>query len=133
MENIKSSLVFKGYVVDEVNFKMNSNFQEKPVELKVDIQSDVKNIENNMNVTLTVNLFKDIEDETLYPFTMKVTVTGMFVVENNTENINFAPNAIAILYPYVRAIISNYTANANINPVILPTINVIKALEKESN
>lgn len=130
MENVKSSLIFKDYVVEEVFFKMNLNFKEEPVELNIDIQKDVNLKDNQMDVKLTVELFKDIENESNYPFAMKVVVIGHFMIENNVENINFEPNAIAILYPYVRAIISNYTANANVNPVILPAINVVKFLEK---
>lgn len=132
MENVKSSLIFKEYIVDEVSFKLNRNFEEKPVELKVDIQSSITKDDNNMEVNLKVDLFKDISDKKLFPFTMTVTITGMFQIENNTENITFDANAVAILYPYVRAIISSYTANANINPVILPTLNVAKAMNQDN-
>lgn len=132
MENAKSSLIFKKYIVDEVSFKLNRNFEEKPVELKVDIQSYITKEDNNMEVNLKVDLFKDVSDEKTYPFTMTVTITGMFQIENNSENITFDANAVAILYPYVRAIISSYTANANVNPVILPTLNVAKAMNQDN-
>lgn len=48
-------------------------------------------------------------------------------------NIDFEPNAIAILYPYVRSIISTYTTNSNVDPIILPTINVVEMLKQEKN
>ena len=52
---------------------------------------------------------------------MIVKLTGYFTEENNDENINFEPNAIAILYPYVRSIVSIYTINSNVNGLILPS------------
>lgn len=36
----------------------------------------------------------------------------------------FYRNAIAILFPYIRAFISTVTLQANINPIVLPTMNL---------
>ena len=77
-------------------------------------------------VDLDVRIFEDNEK---YPFYMKVVLRGFFTIENNEDNINFEPNAIAILYPYIRSIVSTYTANANIMPLTLPVINVNKLLK----
>lgn len=41
-------------------------------------------------------------------------------------------NAIAILFPYIRAIVSTYTAHANIVPVILPPMNINAYLKKKN-
>ena len=38
---------------------------------------------------------------------------------------------VAILYPYARALVSTYTSNANIAPLILPTINVNQFLKNK--
>lgn len=52
-------------------------------------------------------------------------MVGFFRVEDeNNEVDKFKPNAVAIMYPYIRAIVTNYTANANVNPLILPVINI---------
>ena len=63
---------------------------------------------------------------------MNLEMTGFFETENG-ESDKFIKNAIAILYPYVRALISTYTANANINPLILPAINVNKLIENSED
>ena len=63
---------------------------------------------------------------------MEVILTGYFTEINNDNNMNFEPNAIAILYPYVRAIVSTYTASANITPLLLPAINVNKLIEEQN-
>ncbi|EXZ22215.1 pretranslocase subunit SecB family protein, partial [Bacteroides fragilis str. S13 L11] len=36
----------------------------------------------------------------------------------------FYPNSIAILFPYVRAFVSTLTLQANIKPILLPTLNL---------
>lgn len=41
----------------------------------------------------------------------------------------FYPNSIAILFPYVRAFISTMSLQANVQPVILPTINLMGLTE----
>ena len=38
--------------------------------------------------------------------------------------IEFISNSIAILFPYVRAFVSTLTLQANIKPILLPTLNL---------
>ena len=73
------------------------------------------------------------EDKTKYPFSMEMEVVGFFSISNVSEEQieNFKPNAVAILFPYVRALISSYTANANVTPLILPPINVNQLLRSK--
>lgn len=132
MENIKSILIFEKYVVDKITFIRNEkcDLTQKP-RIQFSISKNIKRIENKMEVTLETKIFENAEDNN-YPFEMQVQVTGFFIVENDSK-INFEPNAIAILYPYIRAIVSTYTANANVNSLILPAINVNALLEQEKN
>lgn len=37
----------------------------------------------------------------------------------------FYPNSLAILFPYIRAFISTISLQANVTPILLPTINLI--------
>lgn len=37
----------------------------------------------------------------------------------------FYPNSLAILFPYVRAFVSTLSLQANVRPVMLPTINLM--------
>lgn len=129
MYKFKSKLRFEKYIVKKVNFEYNEEFKDDSANLDIDIDKNIEYIKNKMLVTLSVNLFSKTEKR--YPFKMSVEVKGFFEIENNDENINFEPNAIAILYPYVRAIVSTYTSNANVMPLILPAINVNKLLEEK--
>ena len=65
---------------------------------------------------------------------MELIIEGTFLIneEDNEVSIDrYQGNAIAILYPYARAIVSTYTANTNVTPLILPTINVNKFIQKQ--
>ena len=74
-------------------------------------------------------------EENDFPFNMKVKLIGLFKVDINekdsVKNSFIEKNSITILFPYLRSIVSTYTANSNIGTTILPPINVIKYLEEK--
>jgi preprotein translocase subunit SecB len=45
----------------------------------------------------------------------------------------FYPNSIAIIFPYIRAFVSTISLQANVQPVILPTINLMGLTEVLKN
>lgn len=137
MEEINSSLRFVDYFVDYVDFKLNNEFEEKPVNLKFDIDRSVDYLEdenNTMLVTLVVKVFDNALKKN-YPFSMNVSITGVFELNNvavERKEVFAEVNAVAILFPYIRALITNFTANVNVAPLILPAINVVKLMEDKS-
>ena len=42
----------------------------------------------------------------------------------------FYPNSLAIVFPYVRAFVSTITLQANVHPVMLPTLNLMGLTEE---
>lgn len=128
----ESVLKFNKYVVNKIIFKNNSSFKQGSERMSIDfnIQKEIFKNNNNMEVKLFTQIFSKAEENN-YPFEMEVVLTGYFTEINNEEDVNFEPNAIAILYPYIRAIVSTYTASANVSPLILPAINVNKLLEEQ--
>ena len=128
MENIKSMLIFERYIVNRVEFIRNENHDSgQKTKIQFSIYKDVKKTDNKMKVTLDTKIFENAQENN-YPFEMNIQITGYFSIENESK-LNFEPNAIAILYPYIRAIVSTYTANANVNALILPPINVNKFIQ----
>lgn len=134
--NVKSSLIFNDYIVNYVEFKANDQFEEKPIDVQFSIDRKVENDKDDNDivyVSLDVAVF-DNPIENNYPFSLKMSITGIFEVrETEKEKREYFTkyNAVAILFPYVRSLISNYSANANVSPLILPPINVLKLVDGE--
>ena len=131
MGKYESVLKFRNYTVNEIYFKRNENFKSNEDKTPIDIEILPKaNIEDNLlNIILMVKIFNNAEEKN-YPFEMNIKITGEFETKGD-EPRKFIKNAIAIMYPYIRAIVSTYTANANINALILPAINVNKLIDDQ--
>jgi len=137
-KDFKSALKFSNYIVNEIKFCLNSEFtKEIPYQIPISFDMD-KNIIYNYNekgnaaaLVLNVRIFENAKEND-FPFEFYVTITGYFEVENinSPQERNLVEiNAIAILFPYVRALVTSFTANANIMPLILPPINVVKFMQ----
>lgn len=126
-----SSLIFENYKVNKVKFKTNDIKQQKQVwNLKFNINNitEANKERNKMKITLIINIFEGLEDA---PFSMNVEISGFFELAGEDDITRYEANAIAIMYPYLRAIVSTYTASANVSPVILPAINVNAMLKRK--
>lgn len=133
-KNINSFLRFENYIADSIVFKNNPNFEGDEIEVKFNIDSDINVIDKGkgMLVSLEVDIFENATKNN-YPFEMSVSLIGYFTMQGEEDDIiRYKRNAVAILYPYIRAIVTNYTANANVNPLVLPTINVNKLIEEKN-
>jgi preprotein translocase subunit SecB len=131
---IKSKLIFKNYCIDSLTFERNNSFTHHKVNIDFDVSSKIcTNAEtNSATVTLILEVFKN-HFEKDYPFYLHMSVTGDFsvdpLVEENLQLIE--TNAVAILFPYLRSLVSTITANANVAPLILPPINVVELIKQK--
>ncbi len=129
-----STLRFLNYVVNSVEFHTNEDFEESSVSVDFNVKRQIEFVDDENNtiyVTLNVDIFDGAKEKN-YPFSMKISVTGIFEVDDIDSDLksNLAQvNAVAILFPYLRSLVSTYTANANVTPLILPAINVMKLIE----
>ena len=135
MSNNRSVLRFEKFLVIKVAFDANEEFLNIEKEVDLDFDFDTKsNVDGNtMEIELSVNIFDDAVKNG-YPFEMKVILKGFFSIDNEGEvkDISiFETNAIAILFPYLRAIVSSYTANANVAPVLLPAMNINEYIRRK--
>lgn len=127
-----SSLKFLNYIVNSVTYRTNDKPNENGSwKLNFDIKNTTKisKEKDKMTITLAVSVFKGVEDA---PFYIDVEITGYFELEGEDDISKYEANAIAIMYPYLRAIVSNYTSSANVSPVILPAINVNAMLKRKN-
>lgn len=133
-----SPLIFKDYIVTETYLKTNLKFKQESMK-KVSITQDFSaDIAYDMNGVSYVQLNLEIKNEKdESPFDLSVSIVGFF--ELNSEGyeeqdyINLLKvNAVAILYPYLRSIVTDITSKANaFNPLILPPMNFSSMLQEE--
>lgn len=130
MKEIKSVLRFEHYIVDYINFKNNPEFEGEETTIDFVPKAEFNVEGNDLLIFLTIDVFRDAVKHN-YPFEMTVSVVGYFTITNDENVEKYKTNAVAVLFPYVRSIISTYTAAANVNPLILPTVNINKMLGEE--
>lgn len=134
------ALNFLGYHTEEMFFKKNDAYKQKgKIALNPELGVEISRYDNNIaDISLSVKI--DKEDA---PFEVFVKIKGNFSFDqeegekqeldfNNMLNIN----GVAIIYPYIRALVTNLTSMANeYKPYILPTINIAQAFmnSKESS
>ncbi len=133
--NNRSVLSFEKYIVKKIEYNTNESYtKENRIELDFDFDVNctyAKN-SNSLQIELSADIFKGAEEKN-YPFEMSVCLKGFFSVEEEFDISLFEKNATAILFPYLRAIVSTYTANANVAPVILPPMNINAYLDKKKS
>lgn len=137
-KSVNSGLRFIDYRVNDIDYRTNQYFEEQNVSVKFNLSRNVEYLDdedNTMLVSLIVSVFEGAEENN-YPFSLKINMTGIFKLDNiyESERESFAEvNAVAILFPYIRSLISTITANVNVPPLILPPINVVNLIEEEND
>ena len=120
----KAAFQLNKYVFNSVFINLEN---QKPSEVSIDFDpSGVFDSENSTyELKFIFSAFNTDSEDT--PF-IKIQCLGTFSFENVKTVAEipsfFYRNAIAILFPYVRAFISTVTLQANIPPMILPTYNL---------
>ncbi len=109
------------------------SFERKTFEKIYDLNIEIKNTllfnENEddfFQVMFIINLKSN--DETK-PFLSDIEAIGIFKLDklnlNDSEIKSYHNSASVIVYPYIRAFLSNLSVISGINPITLPTVNFI--------
>lgn len=87
--------------------------------------------ENMFNVIIGAKYDKNHN----FPFISEAVIRGFFRTSEGLENKEktMIVNASAIMYPYLRALISDITSKSEICPIILPTMNFIKSFPENKD
>jgi len=128
---IETGINFVKVTLTELVFKLNKKFELPndglPVEIDVQTKNSFSPDRKTLKAMLSVVLFAKARNR---PFSMKVTVEGIFTGEDSTGLRRFSKvNAPAHLFPFVREIIGNTTMKANIPPLLLPPLNITAMIE----
>ncbi|MEW6574187.1 MAG: protein-export chaperone SecB [Bacillota bacterium] len=138
MDKSASSFQFKRYRVESIEFKVNEEFKPtEKVKLDFDINADVlveDAAQQISRVVLTCVVFKNYRRANK-PFRLKVSVSGEFQFKEKVSDADLREfseiNAVAVLFPYLRAVVTGVTAAANQPPLILPLINVYEFMRRK--
>ncbi|WP_438316567.1 protein-export chaperone SecB [Sporosarcina sp. FA9] len=129
-------LQFKKFKVLEMVYKSSflTNFDET-VSPTFGVEIGL-NEDNNRQaiVHLSVEIGDQSEDDYL-----KVVIAGFFAFETDEDVKDdiiynyYELNGTAILFPYLRSIVSDLTSKGEDSPIILPTINILALLKSKEN
>ena len=132
-EQIQMRLI--GYTVDKMSFILNKSFHIEPhhkIQVKPSFNREITKKDDNRFI-LTLSISFDDYQEAL-PFYLDIQISGVFEV----KNWEFEPahtiarvNATAILFPYLRSLVTTLTANANVPPYVLPITNPDKLFKNK--
>ena len=115
-------------MAEELTYSMNRIKVEK--DAKIDINPKFSRTvrraqENDKLWFVSLEMKVESTEQDPKPFNLKARLVGMFEaedVETELDKHDLVINMTEIVYPYLRAAVSSLTANAFINPLILPVI-----------
>ncbi|MDW4410443.1 preprotein translocase subunit SecB [Staphylococcus cohnii] len=130
-----ATISFGNYNVSEMSYKENKNLNmEKTEQFNVenDFSAKVAFTDEKAYIILDCNIGDESED---CPFIINLKMKAYFDLEFDSEKQDdrdeikrlLSVNAIAILYPYIRSIVTDLTSKSNtFEPFIMPVVNIAK-------
>lgn len=121
------SLVLRGIRADELVFKQNNVkiSKDAKLDLKPSFSRRIrKTPENEKLYFVSLEVKIESSEQVPKPFDLKVCLTGIFEAEITDDASRRALNVqtVAILYPYLRAAVTNLTSAAFVAPLVLPVL-----------
>jgi len=130
---MKPIITFDGYIINKLNYHRIEVTEEINEENDGDFKRHVTIglTENKENAIVILNVtLKDLENERF----IECEVLGEFSVNKDLDESKIeevlSVNGVALVYPYVRTIISMVSSLDSENAIVIPTINT-KVFEKE--
>ena len=119
MKNLTADELF--FKMNRINAAPNTRFEIKPM-----FARRIQGVNENPLIHI-VSLECKIEstEESPKPFDLRARFVGVFEVKNmqtDEDRRIFAVNATETMFPYLRAAITNLTADAMIAPIVLPAV-----------
>lgn len=118
----------RGITAEELTYTMNRIKMEKDTkfEIKPQFSRTVRRVQENDKLWFVVLEVKvESTEEAPKPFNLKARLVGVFEAEDVQDEMDrrdLVINMTEVVYPYLRAAVSSLTANAFINPMMLPVI-----------
>ena len=118
----------RGITAEELSYTINRIKMDKDTkfEIKPQFSRTVRRVqENDKHWFLTLEVKVESTEDAPKPFNLKARLVGVFEAEDLQDDLDrrdLVINMTEIVYPYLRAAVSSLTANAFINPMMLPVI-----------
>ena len=118
----------RGITAEELTYTINRIKMERGAkfEIKPQFSRTIRRVqENDKLYFVSLEVKVESTEAEPKPFNLKARLVGIFEaedVETDEDRQVLAISTTEIVYPYLRAAVSSLTANAFINPLILPVI-----------
>ena len=115
----------RGITAEELSYTINRIKMDPntKIEIKPQFSRTVRRVQENDKIWfLALEVKVESTEDSPKPFNLKTRLVGIFEAEEVEDEQELVINMTEIVYPYLRAAVSSLTANAFINPLILPVI-----------
>lgn len=135
MNNLIPGVIqFEGYRLIDAQYHCNAGFEFSSLEdgdMKFNFsKSHMSLSDNRMQLNLRGCVFySNSEEYDSAPYKISVEIAGIFSSDTEFDK-KWENNALAILFPYVRSIISCLTSQSGRSTIVLPTVNIVKMFEE---
>lgn len=129
-----ASIQLENYYLSKIDYTYSENTDDEEG-LKIGFNHEI-NYLDDQKLEVIINSF--ISDSGLE---LEVSLNGYFRVKIDSEDGTdddpeiikelCEKNTLSILFPYLRSAVSDISLKANIRPIILPTINIVKLIEDQ--
>ncbi len=130
MEGQNNLLKLTYYKVKSFHYEVNEEFYNlnQPIEVPLRVKSNLNEIDKD---NFSLDLEAIISNAEKFPFNLTVIIEGGFMaVDWKKAMKQIELKTTAILFPYMRALLTTLTATAGINPIILPIVNVEELINR---
>lgn len=123
-DSVKSALKLDNIFFEKIQMSATGNSDTTEANAEVAFKIETPLIEND---TLVIKLFCNVAVKEVMK--LELCLVGVFKSENAEFLKKMIPNAVAIIFPYMRSQVSLMTAQPNIPTLVLPSININALLE----
>lgn len=131
LEQAESILEMKNLIVENITF--SRSIEHFPEKLNVNISVKYQQQDEN---SLKVSVSCNASDTNKY-IDLSVIVSAIFLINQKVENVDtdyiLKRNTATILFPYLRSEVTLVTSQPNLQPVILPPVNINDILAHPSD
>jgi len=138
IEPKESVISFLNYIIKDLTFSANPNFKpidDSTIELGLSLSHSAEIDFDTHSAAIGLGCKVSKGPEGNQPFNMAVELVGFFsfnaLLEKEQATRLLRINTTAILFPYLRAIVSTITSLSGFGGVILPIFNVQKMFDTE--